>query len=280
VYRFLGYQPIPPELRENAGELQAARAGALPRLVELADIRGDLHSHTTASDGKASISLMADAALARGYGYLAITEHSAGVGMGIGLEVDELLAHVERIRAHAAALRPRGFTLLAGVEVDVMADGALYYPDDVLAKLDWVVASVHVAQRQDRERMTARLLAAVANPHVDVIGHPTGRMLGRRSSYDVDLAAVVAACAEHGTFLEVNANPRRLDLAGGGVRLAVDAGVGIVISTDAHQTATLDYMRYGVATARRGWATATAVVNTLEWSDVQRRRKPGRLVTR
>jgi DNA polymerase (family 10) len=275
VYRFLGYAPVPPELREDAGELEAGRDGTLPALVELAQVRGDLHAHTTASDGKGTIEEMAHAALERGYGYLALTDHSAGVGMGIGLEPDELLAHVARIRAVGATLAPT-FRLLAGTEVDIMADASLYYDDEVLAQLDWVVAGLHVAQRQERDRITARLVAAAMNPHVDVIAHPSGRKLGERDAYDFDLEAVIAACVEHGTFLEINANPRRLDLAPPAVRLAIAAGVGIVISTDAHRTETLDFMRYGVATARRGWATAADVVNTLEWDELAARRKPGR----
>lgn len=276
VYRFLGYAPIPPELREDGGELEAARAGALPALVEVAAIRGDLHSHTTASDGKASLEEMAAAAQARGLRYLALTDHTRGVGMGMGLDAAEAVAHAERIRAHAATLTPAGFALLAGIEVDILADGALDLPDDVLAGLDWVVASLHGARGQGREQLTARLVAAAASPHVDVIGHPTGRLLGEREAYDVDIEAVIAACAEHGTFLEVNANPRRLDLRPEHVRLAIAAGVGIVVSTDAHRPSTLDLMPFGVATARRGWATAADVVNTLDWPALHARRKPGR----
>jgi DNA polymerase (family 10) len=272
VYAFLGYSPIPPEARENAGELELARKGAFPRLVEVADIRGDLHSHTTASDGHASIAEMAAAAMAKGYEYLAITDHSHGVGMGIGLEVDACLAHAAKIREHAATL-PGGFHLLAGIEVDVMSDATLCYPDDVLASLDWVVASVHTGQRQERDRMTARLVAAASNPHVDVIGHPSGRQLGTRDPYDFDLEALIAACVEHGTFLEINANPRRLDLAPPAARLAIEAGVGIIISTDAHRTTTLDFMRYGVATARRAWATPAAILNTLSYADLRKRLK-------
>jgi DNA polymerase (family 10) len=268
VYRYLGYQPVPPELREDGGELEAARAGALPVLVEQAAIRGDLHAHTTASDGTASIEEMAAAAIDRGYDYLAITDHSAGVGMGIGLEADRMLAHAARVREIAAILAPAGFTLLAGAEVDIMADASLYYDDDLLASLDWVVAAIHVAQRQDRDRITARLVAAASNPHVDVIGHPSGRKLGEREAYDYDLEAVIAACLEHGTFLEINANPRRLDLSPPQVRLAIEAGVGIVISTDAHRTDTMSFMQHGVATARRGWATSDAIVNTRPWADV------------
>jgi DNA polymerase (family X) len=268
VYEYLGYRPIPPELRENAGELEAARAGTLPRLVSLEEIRGDLHSHTHASDGHDSIRDMAAAAIERGYGYLAITDHSGGVGMGIGLEADDMLRHVERIREHAAELEPLGFTLLAGAEVDIMGDASLSYPDEVLVQLDWVVASIHVAQRQEAERMTARLVAAASHPLVDVIGHPSGRQLGNREPYDYDLEAVIEACLAGGTFLEINSNPRRLDLPPPAVRLAAQAGVGIVVSTDAHRVSTLEFMQYGVAIARRGWATAGQIVNTRSWPEV------------
>ena len=178
VYRHLGYEPVPPEIREGTVELARARAGTLPALVEVDDIRGDLHVHTNASDGKATLEEMVDAARASGLDYLAITDHSAGVGMGIGLEPDALPRHLERIREHAATLD--GFTLLTGVEVDVMVDGSLYYDDELLAQVDWVVASLHVGQRQDSERATSRMLAAIENPYVDVIAHPSGRLLGRR----------------------------------------------------------------------------------------------------
>ncbi len=276
VYRHLGYEPVPPELREGRGELSLARAGTLPRLVELAEIRADLHTHTTASDGKASITEMAAAARARGYGYYAVTDHSKAVGMGIGLDAEQMLEHAAAIRDHAASLRRDGFHLLAGAEVDILVDGRLDYPDDVLAGLDWVVASVHGQQGLDRERRTARVCAAAAHPHVDVIGHPTGRQLGRREPFELDLERVIATCLDHGTFLEVNANPRRLDLRGSHVRTAIDAGVRIVISTDAHQTATLDYMQHGVSTARRGWATAADIVNTRDWDGFRALRKAGR----
>jgi DNA polymerase (family X) len=276
VYRYLGYQPIPPELRENHGELAAARAGTLPVLFGASDLRGDLHAHTRASDGHDSIQAMAQAAIDRGYEYLAITDHSAAVGMGIGLEPDQLRRHVEQIRTHAAGLRDQGFYLLAGAEVDILVDGGLAFPDELLQSLDWVVASVHQGQRLDRDRMTARLVAAAANPHVDVIGHPTGRMFGRRDAYDVDLQALIRTCAEHGTFLEVNANPRRLDLSGTAVRSAISAGVKIVVSTDAHRASSLELIRYGVTTARRGWAQASDVVNTRTWLEMAALRKPGR----
>jgi DNA polymerase (family 10) len=276
VYERLGYSWIPPELRENRGELEAARDGRLPRLVETADIRGDLHAHSTASDGKATVEQMAEAARQRGYGYLAITDHTQAVGMGIGLDAGQIREHAARIREHAAALAPHGFVLLAGVEVDVLADATLDLPDDLLAELDWVVASVHGARGQTREQITARLVAAAEHPHVDVIGHPTGRMLGRRDPYDVDLEAVIAACASHGTFVEINANPNRLDLKPAHARMALDAGVRVLVNTDAHRTATLRLIEYGVAQARRAWATADDVVNTRSWGDLLALRKPGR----
>ena len=276
VYRHLGYEPIPPELREGHGELALARSARLPELVQLADVRGDLHTHTTASDGKASIAEMATAARARGYLYYAVTDHSKGVGMGIGLDAEQALRHAEVIREHARVLAPEGFHLLAGTEVDILVDGRLDYPDDVLAGLDWVVASVHGQQGLDRKRMTDRVCRAAANPHVDVIGHPTGRQLGRREPFELDLERVIETCLEHGTFLEVNANPRRLDLRDTYVRSAIEAGVRIVISTDAHRANTLDFMQYGVATARRGWATAADIVNTRDWDGFRALRRPGR----
>jgi DNA polymerase (family 10) len=276
VYAALGYAWIPPELREHAGELEAARTHALPALLQVEDIRGDLHTHTTASDGHASIEEMAEAAMARGYAYLAITDHSSGVGMGMGLDADGALAHAERVREVARGLAPQGFALLSGIEVDIMAGATLDLPDEVLAQLDWVVASVHGARGQDRAALTRRLIAAAEHPHVDVIGHPSGRMLGRRDAYDFDVEALIAACVEHGTFLEVNSNPRRLDLKGEHVRLAIRAGVPITVTTDAPRTTTLDLLPSGVATARRGWATAADVANTRDWAGLQAMRKPGR----
>jgi DNA polymerase (family X) len=186
------------------------------------------------------------------------------------------VAHAAAVREVAARLAPQGFALLAGIEVDIMADASLDLPDEVLAGLDWVVASVHGARGQDRAALTRRLVAAAEHPHVDVIGHPSGRMLGRRDAYDFDVEALIAACAAHGTFVEVNSNPRRLDLKGEHVRMAVRAGVPITVNTDAHRTTTLGLLPYGVATARRGWATAADVANTRDWSGLSAMRKPGR----
>jgi DNA polymerase (family X) len=271
VYRRLGYEPIPPELREGAGELARARAGTLPTLVQLEDLRGDLHAHTDASDGKATLAEMVAAARAAGLEYLAITDHSAGVGMGIGLEPDQVQRHLETIRDLGASLE--GFTLLAGAEVDVMVDGSLFYDDELLAGLDWVVASLHVGQRQDSDRATQRLLAAIENPHVDVIAHPSGRLLGRREGYEFDVQAVVEAAARTGTFLEINCGPNRLDLRPAHAKAAIEAGVKLLISTDAHRATSFSHRALGVAMARRAWATADDIANTLPWAELDALRK-------
>ncbi len=279
LYERLGYASVPPELREGAGELDAARNGALPGLVTAADIQGDLHSHTTASDGANSIEEMARAAMARGSGYLAITEHSPNVNSlepGIGLDAGRLREHVAAIREVAARLAPEGFTLLAGTEVDILRDGSLDYPDDVLAELDWVVASPHTELRQSPARATARMVAAAAHPLVDVIGHPTGRHLLHRAPAAIDITALVAACAEHGTFLEINSNPERLDLSARNARAAREAGVPLVVSTDAHEVATLANVAYGVTVARRAWAEPADVVNARPWAQVEAMRKRAR----
>jgi DNA polymerase (family 10) len=280
LYAGLGLPHVPPELRDGTAAVEAARAGTLPRLIEVADIRGDLHAHTTASDGEAGIEDMARAAQARGYGYLAITEHTPAVDVmvdePIGVDPGRLRDHVAAIREVAARLAGEGFTLLAGAEVDILPDGSLDYPDDVLEALDWVVASPHVALRQRPAAVTARMVAAAAHPHVDVIGHPTGRyLIGRRPSA-VAPEALVAACAEHGTFLEINANPERLDLSARNVRLAHEAGVPIVISTDAHALGHFANICFGVSVARRAWLSPADVVNTRSWADVQALRKPAR----
>ena len=250
--------------------------GAPSALVTVEHIRGDLHSHTTASDGRNTIEEMARAAMARGYDYLAITEHTPAVNViepGIGLDVGRLREHVAAIREVAGRLAHDGFTLLAGTEVDILADGSLDYPDDVLAELDWVVASPHVALRQSAARATARMVAAASHPLVDVIGHPTSRHLIERRPLAVDVAAMIAACAEHGTFLEINSNPERLDLSAENARAAREAGVGIVIDTDAHQVAALANIQYGVTVARRAWATPADIVNARPWIEVEAMRK-------
>jgi DNA polymerase (family 10) len=276
VYRRLGYQPIPPELREGGPELRVARENGLPELIAYGSLRGDLHSHSDASDGKAPLEQMVEAARAAGLEYLAVTDHSAGVGLGIGIEADELLRSVERIRELAAELDD--IVLLAGAEVDVMADGELYYRDDVLEQLDWVVASMHQGQRGDRDRIMKRMLAALEHPLVDVLGHPTGRLIGRREGMDVDVGQMTEAAARHGTWLEINSQPHRLDLRPAHARRAIDAGVTLVISTDAHRPDSFPRLDLGVAMARRAWATAADVANTRSWAELQALRKPGRRV--
>jgi DNA polymerase (family X) len=260
VYAALGLDFIEPELREDRGELEAARAHELPRLIELADIRGDLHSHTLASDGHASIEEMALAARELGHEYLAITDHSASHGFGNEVSAEQLRVQIELI-AEANA-RVRGIELLAGSEVNILPDGSLDYPDELLARLDWVVASVHTSFSIGEQRMTERVIGAVEHPLVDAIGHPTGRLIERRAPYAIDLGAVFAAAARNGTLLEINANPDRRDLNDANARAAVRAGVMLVIDSDAHRTRTLANMRWGIYTARRAWVTAEQVANT------------------
>jgi len=264
VYRRLGLEYIEPELRENRGELEAAANGSLPELITLADLRGDLHCHTTASDGTASIEEMAQAARAAGYEYLAVTDHSASFGFGDDLSAERLLAHVARIRA----TRVDGLTLLAGSEVNILPDGSLDYDDDVLAQLEWVVASVHSSFRMSAEEMTARIVRAIEHPLVDVIGHLSGRKIERRPPYGFDADRVIEAAARTGTMLEINSSPDRRDLGEVHARAAAAAGVPIVINCDAHRVGGFEVARYGVATARRAWLTAAQVVNTKPWEEV------------
>jgi len=273
VYERLGMHFIPPELRENRGELEAARAGRLPKLVELEDIRGDLHMHTVLSDGRNTLSEMARAAREHGYEYIAITEHSASHGFGNDVQPDDLRRQIERIRS----LDEPGLTVLAGTETNVLPDGSLDYANDVLAELDWVVASLHTSFRMSEKEQTDRMLRAMEHPLVDAIGHPTGRMIGRREPYELDVDRVIAQAVETGTFLEINANPNRRDLNDVYARAAAEAGAMLVIDSDAHGADTLRRnMRYGVATARRAWLTAEQVANTRPWRELDRLRKRGR----
>lgn len=271
VYAAIDLPWIPPELREDEGEFEAARAGALPHLVELSDIRADLHMHSTWSDGRADIRTMAEAARARGYSCIAMTDHSAYIGLTHGLDTDRLRAQRQEIAALNAAYAAQGvpFRILCGVEVDMTPEGHLALPDDVLAELDIVVASAHVQLRQSPEAATERLLRAVRNPHVDIIGHPVGRMLGSREGAPIDIDALARAAAEHGVLLEVNSGPTRLDLEGPAVRRALELGATIVINSDAHHPDNLDWIRFGVITARRGWASAAQVANTWRLAALQ-----------
>ncbi len=268
VYERLGYAYIEPELREGRGELKAAREGKLPELITVDDIRGDLHSHTTLSDGRNTLEEMAAAGRERGYAYMAITDHSASHGFGDHVTPERLWERIEEIRAWNKG--KRGFRLLAGSEINIGLDGSLDYPDDLVAALDWVVASVHTSFSISEEAMTKRVLAAIENPDVDCIGHPTGRLIGRREPYGIDVEAVAEAAARTGTMIEVNGNPNRRDLSEHHVRLAVDAGVRIVLNTDAHGVETLGNMAYGVATARRAWLTEGDVANTLGWREFKK----------
>jgi DNA polymerase (family 10) len=264
VYERLGYSYIEPELREGRGELRAAREGKLPDLIELADIRGDLHSHTTLSDGRNSVDEMAEAARERGYEYLAITDHSASHGFGDHVTAERLWERIEEVREWNRG--KKGFRLLVGSEINIGLDGTLDYPDDVVEALDWVVASVHTSFSIDERAMTERVVAAIENPRVNCIGHLTGRLIGRREPYGIDVEAVAAAAARTGTMIEINGNPNRRDLSDRHARLAADAGVTIVLNTDAHGVDTLDNMEYAVATARRAWLTKADVANTRGWA--------------
>jgi len=273
VYERLGLSYVEPELREGAGEIAAAEAGELPDLVEMADVRGDLHTHTTLSDGRNSLEEMAEAAKLRGYGYLALTDHSATHGFGNHVTDEQLASRIEEIRQYNRGRR--GFRLLAGSEVNVMPDGSLDYPDELLAELDWVIASVHTSFRMSPRDMTKRIIAAIEHPQVDCIGHLTGRLLLRRRGYEVDAERIFRAAADAGTMLEINGNPRRRDLSDRHARLAAEAGVLICVNTDAHGTNTLENITWGIATARRGWLTAGQVANTRPWPEFARLRKRG-----
>ena len=261
VYARLGLPFIPPSLREDRGEIEAALAGKLPALVSLDDIRYDLHMHTTWSDGALSVLEMARAARDSGLRAVAITDHSVSLGVANGLSVERLRQQAAEVRAADAALGP-DFRVLHGTEMEIRADGTLDFPDEVLAELDFVIASLHTGLSQSREQATRRVLNAIENPHVDMIAHPTGRLLPDRAGADLDMDAVLAAAAKTGTILEINAHPARLDLRDNHARRAVEMGVRIAINTDAHRPEEFDNRKYGVATAQRGWATATDVVNT------------------
>jgi DNA polymerase (family X) len=271
VYAALGLAWIPPELREGRGELEAAALGGLPDLIELDDLRGDLHSHTTTSDGKQTAEEMAAGARERGLEYLAITDHSATHGFGDHVTEDHLRARIEEIRALNEQLD--GFDLLIGTETNILPDGSPDYPDELLAELDWVIASVHTSFNMTRKNMTDRMVAAVEHPLIDALGHPTGRKIEKRHPYDVDMARVIEAAAAAGTMIEINASPDRRDLNDVHARAAADAGVRILVNSDAHSVREFDLRRYGIATARRAWLTADHVANTRTWKQFQKLRK-------
>ena len=263
LYEFVGLQWVPPELREGGGEIEAALNRALPGLVSHGDIQGEIHGHTTWSDGKSSVAEMAEAARSKGLRYWAVTDHSVGLGVTRGVDAEALLEQRREIDAVNDAYAAKGidFRLIQGTEVEVLGDGELGLPDDVLAALDVVVASIHSGLRQDRRRITDRCLKAVHNPFVDILGHPTGRLLGRRSPSEIDLEKILSACADTGTVVEINANPERLDLSAEHARLASGLGCSLVINSDAHSIGQLDLLRYGVHTARRAWLRPQDILN-------------------
>lgn len=267
IYELLGLPRIAPELREDATTIERAEAG-LPDLIDIADIRGDLHMHTTWSDGAATIRRMAEAAAARGYRYIAITDHSPSTRVAGGLDATALRSQateIERVQDDFAQLR-----ILRGCEVDILPDGTLDLDNEMLSELDLVIVSVHSAFEMSETRMTQRLIKAMENPHVHILGHPTGRKLGRRDPYPLDLRAVLAAAADLNVAVEVNSNPRRLDLDCRGLWLCGELGVSVVVSSDAHSVARLDNVRYGVDQARRGWLQANQIVNAGTLAEVQR----------
>jgi DNA polymerase (family 10) len=274
VYERLGLLWIPPELRENRGELEAAAAGELPDLIELEDLRGDLHMHTTTSDGTQTAEEMALAARELGLEYIAITDHSASHGFGDHVTPDSLRARIDEIRALNERLD--GIEVLIGTESNILPDGSLDYDDELLAQLDWVIASVHTSFQMDPKKMTDRLVAAIEHPLVDAIGHPTGRKLELREGYELDMERVIEAAARTGTMIEINSSPQRRDLNENHARAARDAGVRILVNSDAHSIANLGLLRYGIATARRGWLTADDVANTRRWAEFAPLRKRAR----
>lgn len=275
VYAYFNMQLIPPPMREDMGEIDLAREHALPEILEEMDLRGDLHMHSEWSDGKRTIRDMAQAAIERGYAYIAITDHSGGLGVAHGLHPDRIRAQREEIDAVNAELAP--FRVLQGIEVEVRADGSLDLADDVLAELDWVNASVHSGLRQERARLTERALAAIRHPFVDVLSHPTGRIVGGRAGGDFDMEAIYAAAAKTGTALEINADPARLDLRDVHARAAIAAGCMLTVGSDAHDISGLANVFYGVGVAQRAWVSPERVVNTLSLEELlERRERAGR----
>jgi DNA polymerase (family 10) len=269
-------QTIAPEMREDRGEIEAAMAHELPALIEFTDIRGDLHAHTNYSDGRSTMEEMLEGAKRLGYDYIALADHSPSARVARGLDAKRLggkMRDFERLQHKQAKGRPR---LLLGAEVDILSDGKLDYPDDVLQRFDVVTASIHAAFHQSKDRITGRLLDAIANPHVHIIGHPSTRLIGSREPVEFDLDQVIRAAADARVALEINGSPLRLDLNDTMARAAQEAGVLLAINSDAHSVLQLEYVRYGVFVARRAWVQPQSVVNTWPWAKLQRwlRRTP------
>ena len=271
IYKALGLLFIPPELREDTGEIEAAFERKLPELFELSDIKGDLHVHTKYSDGSHDIEELVDEARKRGYKYIAITDHSKGLGVARGMSIEKLLEQNKKIEA--VNKRLKNFFLLSGVEMDIRSDGTMDYPDEVLKKLDIVVASIHSGFRQSKEQLTKRLVSAMKNPFVSIIAHPTGRLIGERDAYDVDIDEVLMTARDTGAAIEVNAYPLRLDLSDIYIRKAKGMGIPLAISTDTHIIYQFDFMRYGVGIARRGWLEKKDVLNTYPYKALLKRLK-------
>ncbi len=267
VYAAIGLPWIPPELRENRGELEAAKEGRLPHLVELQDLAGDLHAHTTATDGRHSLKDMAEAAQRRGLQYLAITDHSRRLTMAKGLDPVRLLRQIGEIDRLNATFS--GITILKGIEVDILEDGKLDLPDDVLSRLDLVVGAVHSRFNLSKQKQTERIMKAMAHPHFSILAHPSGRLIGRRDPYEVDMSRIIRKARERRCFLEVNAHPERLDLTDIHCRMAKEEGVMLAINTDAHSRADLENRRYGIAQARRGWLQKSDVLNTRSYAELK-----------
>ncbi len=261
IYAALDLDWIPPELRENSGEIEAAARHTLPTLIEQSDIRGDVHMHTEATDGRNTIREMAEAGVAHGYEYIAITDHSKNLAMASGLDDERALDHIRRIKEVDAEMGGR-IRVFAGIEVDILGDGAIDLSDDVLAQMDVVIASVHSLFNQPLEQMTERVLRAIENPYVRILGHPTGRLLLRRDPYAIDLLPIIRRAAELGVAMEHNADPNRLDLCDRDLRLAKEHGCKVVVNTDSHHTSSLEKMRYGIRQLRRAWLTRDDVLNT------------------
>jgi len=271
VFKSVGLTYIPPELREDRGEVEAAKDGKIPELIEISDLKGDLHVHTRWSDGKNSIAEMAEAAIALGYEYIAVADHSPAVGIAGGMTEDKIAERQIEIEIVNTRFEAEGtrFRVLSAAEVDIKSDFSMDYKDEILKELDVVLGSVHSKFSQDRDTMTKRIITAMENPHVDIIAHPTGRILGKREPYDVDMAKLMETAKATGTILELNSFPTRLDLKDVHCRMAKDYGVSVAISTDSHNAMQMrDVIRYGVATARRGWLEAKDVVNTKVWGEV------------
>jgi len=268
VFEAVDMADVPPELREDRGEIQAAREGSLPELIVQTDLRGDLHSHTRETDGHHSLEEMAEAARKMGYDYLAVTDHSRRVTMANGLDAGRLAAHIDAIDRLNEKLE--GIILLKGIEVDILEDGSLDLDDDILKELDLTVCSVHYNRNLSREKQTGRIIRAMDNPHFNILGHPTGRLINERKAYAVDLEKLMDAAVERGCFMEINAHPDRLDLADRYCRMARDKHLKLAIATDAHSTSDLSFIRFGIDQARRGWLTPDDVLNTRSWEDLRR----------